>query len=160
MLCAVITEVWTGSETALGVITEVWTGSETAPGVITEFDWVHGCAGRRNHGGSVGWPFGSLSWVGQVWASSGVLSGFAGRPRRGRRRVTTRAVMPAVAVIAKAAAIPVASGQCRLTAALMAAPPMPMPIALPRTSARLSDADAQPSRPAGAAASISNEIGE
>ena len=43
--------------------------------------------------------------------------------------------------------------------AASAAPPTPMPIAVPSTSDRLSDADAHPSRPGGASRSIISEIG-
>jgi len=67
---------------------------------------------------------------------------------------------PPAAVMANATASPADSDQPNRTAALIAAPPMPIPSALPSTSARLSDADAQPSRPAGASASISSVIGE
>jgi drug/metabolite transporter (DMT)-like permease len=77
----------------------------------------------------------------------------------GRRRLAIASAIAPTAAMAKAIPTPSASGQLRAVAADTAAPPAPMPRAVPRTSARLSEADAQPSRPAGASRSMSSEIG-
>jgi hypothetical protein len=73
--------------------------------------------------------------------------------------VTARPATAAAMATANAMATPAATGRPVRTAPATAAPPIPIPMAVPRTSIRLSDAEAQPSRPGGAWASISSEIG-
>jgi drug/metabolite transporter (DMT)-like permease len=89
----------------------------------------------------------------------GVAQPRFGHVESGRRRLATASVTAPAAAMAKAMPTPSASGQARAVAADTAAPPAPMPRAVPRTSARLRDADAQPSRPAGASRSMSSDMG-
>ena len=67
----------------------------------------------------------------------------------GSRRETNNAVSAASAAAAKARITPPETGRSPLETAASAAPPTPTPSASPSTSARLSDAEAQPSRPGG-----------
>ena len=75
----------------------------------------------------------------------------------GRRPVTASAVTPASAAAANAAVTP--GRRSPRVLAATAAPPMPMPMAVPSTSARFSDAETRPSWPGGALRSIISEIG-
>lgn len=75
----------------------------------------------------------------------------------GSRRVRANAATAAAAAVAKAALMP--SGRFLPAPAATAAPPTPMPIAVPSTSARFSDAEICPSRPGGACRSVIREIG-
>src|ERR1700689_3520709 len=73
--------------------------------------------------------------------------------------MTNASTTAPAAAMANAMPTPADSGQPREAAAETAGPPAPIPNAVPSTSARLSEAEAQPSRPAGAARSISSDIG-
>src|SRR5262249_24343619 len=90
-------------------------------------------------GGQAG--FSPRTWAGADWGTGG---GDEVAPA-GTRRVTISAPPPTAADTATAAAMP--SGRFLPAPAATAAPPTPMPSAVPSTSARFSDADARPSRP-------------
>jgi uncharacterized protein (TIGR03086 family) len=81
------------------------------------------------------------------------------RGRPARLRVRAVAATAIAAATAKATVTPAYRLRPAPEPAVTAAPPTPMPSAVPSTSARFKDADAQPSRPGGASRSISREIG-